>query len=141
MADGPEPRPEDETARAGTTGLLNDSLSNGRNLLRGELDLFRAVVQENAKRAFLALVLLAAAVVILLVALNVLAAALTAGLAELGLAAGWSALIVGGALIAIAVIVAVKGKSDLERVSLAPTRTERNVRDDAEMIKETTDGR
>ena len=71
-----------------------------------------------------------------LTALNVLASALVAGLVELGIDAGWSALIVGVLFAVIAGLLAKKGLNDLKLKSLAPTRTAKNVRRDGEAVKE-----
>lgn len=125
------------TRKRSATGLLGDALTHISNLVRFEVDLARAEVSENLKTAGVAIGLLVGAVVLALTALNVLAAALVAALAEAGLGAGWAALIVGGALAIIAFILMSKGKSDLKLTSLAPTRTARNVRRDADAVKET----
>ena len=127
-----------ELSRESTPELMNEVLSHASGLVKGEVDLLRAEVQENLNKAVAAIGLLVAAVVLVLVALNVLAAALVAWLAELGLGAGWSALIVGGALLVIGAILAASGKNKLKLASLAPTRTARNVRRDTEAVKEAT---
>jgi Na+-driven multidrug efflux pump len=76
--------------------------------------------------------LLAGALVIALTALNVLAAALVAGLTEWGLGAGWASLLVGVVLGAIALAMALKGRNDLKLSSIAPSRTAKNVQRDAQ---------
>lgn len=121
----------------GPAGLIGDVLTHVSNLVRKEFDLARAEMSENATRAAVAIGLLAGALVVALVALNVLAAALAAALTELGLAPGWAALIVGGALAIAAFIMVTKGISDLKLTSLAPTRTVKNVRRDTDAVKET----
>ena len=125
------PKPEKS---AGT--LLTDALNHVSSLVRNEVDLARAEISENVNRAGVALGLLVGAVVLALVALNVLAAALVSALTELGIAAGWSALIVGVLLAVIAFAMSAKGLNDLKLSSLAPSRTARNVRRDAEAVKE-----
>ena len=130
------------TARAAagesTPSLLNEALTHVTGLVRGEMDLFRAEVQENLNRAIAAVGMLVAAVVLLITALNVLAAAITAWLAETGLGPGWSALIVAGAFAIVGIVLALKGRSNLKATSLAPTRTARNVQRDAHAVKEAT---
>lgn len=118
-----------------TGGLLGDIFDQLGRLVRGEVDLLRAEVDQNVKQAFTAIGLLVAAVVILLVALNILAGALVVAIAEMGLAPGLAALIVGVALAVIAAIMAKKGQSDLKATSLAPTRTVQNVQRDGETVK------
>ena len=125
-----------------TPGLLSDVMNHATGLVRGEIDLLRAEVQENMNKAAAAVGMLVAAVVLLLTALNVLAAALTAWLTETGMDAGWAALIVGGAFAIIGIVLALKGKNDLKLASLAPTRTSKNVQRDARTVTEaTTHGR
>ena len=121
------------------TGLVGDAMDHASNMVRGEIDLLRAELQENLSRAVRAMGLIVGAVVVILVALNVLAAAATAGIAQTGLGPGWAALIVGGVLLLVGILMVLKGKKDLSAVSLAPTRTARNVREDATAVREATD--
>lgn len=133
---------ERAAARPSTTGLVGDAFEQVTGLVRGEINLARAEVQESANKAAAAVGMLVGAVVLLLVALNVLAAALVAWLTETGMDAGWAALIVGGVLALVGAIMAFKGQSDLKASSLAPSRTMTSVRKDAETVKEaTTHGR
>ena len=120
-------------------GLLSDALSHISSLVRNEVDLARAEVNENLTSAGVAIGLIVGAVVIALTALNVLTAALVAALTEAGIAAGWSALIVGVALAGIAFAMISKGTNDLKLSSLAPTRTAKNVKRDAQAVKEVYD--
>lgn len=124
-----------------TYGLLNDIFSQIVALFRGELDLARTEVQENLKKAVVAIGMIGASIVIFLVALNVLAASLVDGVAELGIGAGWAALIVGVGFLIIGIILALTGKSSLQSASLAPTRTTKNVKRDVRTTKEATHGR
>jgi MFS family permease len=119
--------------------LLSDALTNVSSMVRNEVDLARAEVSENVSRAGVAIGLIAGAAIIALVALNVLAAALVAALTEAGLDAGWSALIIGVVLAVIAFVLIGKGVNDLKLSSLAPTRTVKNVKRDAEVVKEAYD--
>nr|WP_052026140.1 phage holin family protein [Oceaniovalibus guishaninsula] len=130
--------PKEEPGFIKSTGnLLTDTLNSVSSLIRNEIDLARAEVDQNVKRAGRAIGMLVAAGVIGLVALNVLAAALVDAIAAFGLAVGWAALIVGAILGIIAYILMNKGTSDLKLSSLAPTRTAKNVRRDANAVKET----
>lgn len=118
------------------TGLVSDVLTHVASLLRKEIDLARAEMSENLNRAGIAIGLLAGAIVVALVALNVLAGALVGALTLLGLEPGWSALLVGVIFAAIAAAMVAKGIKDLKLVSLAPTRTAKNVRRDADAVRE-----
>lgn len=126
----------DGTRRSGTTAILSDVLNHVSSLIRKEVDLARAEVNENINRAGAAIGLLVAAVIFALVALNVLAAALVAAVAEMGLETGWASLIVGVAFALLAFGMMWKGLNDLKLSSLAPTRMVKNVRRDAEAVKE-----
>lgn len=129
------------TGNKSASGLLSDAIAHMSTLVRKEVDLARAEVSENVNRAGVAIGMLAGALVIALTALNVLAAALVAGLAEWGLEAGWASLIVGLVLGAIALAMAFKAKNDLKLSNIAPSRTAKNVQRDAQALKEvTTDG-
>ncbi|MCR8826699.1 phage holin family protein [Pseudosulfitobacter koreensis] len=122
-----------------TGGLLSEALSHVSSLMRSEVDLARAEIDENLKAAGLAIGMIVGAVVVALTALNVLSAALVAALTEAGIDAGWSALIVGLLLGIIAYVMANKGTSDLKLKSLAPNRTAKNVKRDAQTLKEVYD--
>ncbi len=122
-----------------TGGLLSDALTHASSLFRNEVDLARAEINENLKSAGVALGMIAGAIVVALTALNVLSAALVAALTEAGIPAGWSALIVGVAFAIIAYVMLNKGTNDLKLNSLAPTRTAKNVKRDAQAVKEVYD--
>lgn len=121
--------------------LISDIMTRITHLLRGEIDLARAEMEENIKRAAVAVGLLAGAAVVGFTALHVLAAALVAAIAEMGLAGGWAALIVGVIFLIIAVIFAQIARRDFKTVSFAPRRSIRSVRRDATTVKETTNDR
>ena len=121
------------------SGLLSDALTHVSSLVRSEVDLARAEVNENLKSAGIAIGMIVGAVVIALTALNVLSAALVTALTEVGIPAGWSALIVGVIYAIIAYLMLNKGTNDLKLSSLAPTRTAKNVKRDAQAVKEVYD--
>ncbi|OSP52955.1 phage holin family protein [Pseudoruegeria sp. SK021] len=119
-----------------TGNLLSDALTQVSNLVRTEVDLARAEVNENLNHAALALGMIVGAVIVLITALNVLTAAVVAALTEAGIPAGWSALIVGGVFAIIGYMMLKKGMDTLKLSSLAPTRTAKNVKRDANAVKE-----
>lgn len=128
---------QNEKASASAGTLITDALANISSLVRNEFDLARAEISENINRAAVAVGLIAGAIVVALVSLNILGAALVAGLTNMGIDAGWSALIVGVVFAAIAFLMVAKGITDLKLSSLAPTRAAENVKRDAQAIKET----
>lgn len=119
-----------------TANLLSDVLSNVSGLIRNEVDLARAEINENLHRALVALGLIAGAVVFALIALNVLTGALVVALTKAGINPGWAALIVGVVFGGIAFAMMFKGINDLKLSSLAPTRTAKNVQRDAAAVKD-----
>lgn len=125
-------RPQD--ASLGT--LLSEALQHLSNLLRGEFALARAEIEEKAHSAAFGLGLIFAGMVVAQTALNVMAAALVASIAEKGIPAGWSALGVGVVLALIAFLIVMNGMAALKPVNLAPRRTMANVRRDVETLKE-----
>lgn len=122
-----------------TGSLLSDALGHVSALVRSEVDLARAEVDENLKSAGAAIGTIVGAVVVAITALNILSAAVVAGLTEAGIAAGWSALIVGVIFAIIAYVMLNKGTNDLKLSSLAPTRTAENLKRDAQAVKEVYD--
>jgi TRAP-type C4-dicarboxylate transport system permease small subunit len=117
--------------------VMSNVLLHLHQLVRKEMQLFKAEVAHNLKRLGLAVGLLAGAGIILLVGLNVLAGAGVAALVELGLAPGWAALAVTGIAVLIALILYARGMNIIKNTSLAPTETTEMLKRDAERLKET----
>lgn len=125
-----------DTEAKAAPSAVRDILTHLSNLMRMEVDLARSEVRENLNRAAFAIALIVAAVVIALTALDVLAAAMVAGLVEMGLTPGWSAVGVGGVLGLIAAALIAKGLGDLKRSSITPTRTAESIRRNAHVLRE-----
>ena len=119
-----------------TPGLMADLLDQVTQLVRKEVQLFRAEMNDKATQAVVAAGSILAAVVVAITALNVLAAALVAALAKAGIPGAWSAVIVGVGLALIAFLMAKKGIDNLKAGSLAPERTTRAAVRDVSMVKE-----
>ena len=85
-----------------TPGLMADLLDQVTQLVRKEVQLFRAEMSDKATQAMVAAGSILAAAVVAITALNVLAAALVAGLAKAGIPGAWSAVIVGVGLAIVA---------------------------------------
>lgn len=116
--------------------LLVDVLRQFTSLIQGELKLARAEMSGIINRAGIGLLFLAIALLTALVALNVLASAAVAYIAANGVSVGLAALIVGGALLLIAIVCALAGKSRLSAEALTPETTAANLRKDFSAIKE-----
>ncbi|MEY4984033.1 MAG: hypothetical protein RIR62_2299 [Pseudomonadota bacterium] len=121
-----------------TAELIQQAFGHINNLVRGEIALARAETEESIRHAAVGVGMLAGALVMVLVALNVLAAAIVAGLAEAGMPPGWAALAVGVLFLVAAAIMARSGKAALDPARLAPSRTARNLKRDVEAVKEAT---
>lgn len=128
-----------EKQNLSTGSLVSDAMSHVNALVRNEVDLARAEIDQNIRRAGTSVGLLVAAVVIALTTLNVLTAAIVAGLSEAGLEPGWAALLVAVVLAIVCYTLAQKGMNDLKLSSIAPTRTAENVKRDAQAIKGAVD--
>ncbi|MGR3323632.1 MAG: phage holin family protein [Pseudooceanicola sp.] len=124
-----------------TAGLISDVFSHVSSLLRGEIDLARAEIDRSLKVAAMGAAFLVGAVILAICALNVLTGAIVAGLtvllAETAYPAIYSALIVGAVYALIAFILVRAGLNRLSAARLAPTRTAKNIRKDAELLKGT----
>jgi hypothetical protein len=116
--------------------LMGDLVNHVTELVRKEVALFRAEMNDKATQVVIALGSIVAGVVFILTALNVLAAALVAALTNAGIPAAWSAVIVGVLLTIGGVILANRGIANLKAQNLAPERTARAAARDAHMVKE-----
>ena len=123
--------PHDRSAPA----LIGDLISHVTELFRKEMMLLRAELNEKGNQVMTAVGMIAGALVLAITALNVLAAALVAALAEF-IDAGWAALIVGVVLALIAWAMVSSGRNKLKTANLAPRRTADSLSKDATMAKE-----
>ena len=119
-----------------TGSLLTDVLASIGNLLRQEVDLARAEVDQNLKRAAGALGLLVVAIILAFIGLSVLSTAIISALVLAGIGQLWATIIVGLVVLLVAVILTIVGVKRLKLSSIAPTRAARSVRADARMMKE-----
>jgi hypothetical protein len=119
-----------------TPALMADLLTHVSDLVKKEIALLRAEMGSKSQQVVVAIGTLVAALALSLTALNVLAAALVTAIANAGMPALWSAVIVGGILALIALGLASKGINNLKASNLAPEKTARATMRDATMIKE-----
>lgn len=116
--------------------LIASILAEARALLKTELQLARRELSDNAARAGGGLALFGVAALIAFVGLSALAFAAVVGVAAMGIALHWAALIVAIGFLLIALIFALIGKSRLTATSLAPKRTMKQVKSDIDAVKE-----
>ena len=129
-----EPPPTD---RRDITALFSDLVEQATRIARKEVQLLRAEVGEKTHQAFTAVGLIVAGMVLALVAANALVAALIVAIAELGLAEGWAALIVGLVVAAIGYGLVKGGIAGLKASKLTPGRTARSLQQDATVARDT----
>jgi hypothetical protein len=116
--------------------LVGDLVGHISELVRKEVQLLRAELNEKSTQVMTALGSIAAGLVVALTALNVLAAAIVVALERAGIPGSWSALIVGGVLAVVAFFLVRGGMAALKASNLAPDRTARALSRDAAMAKE-----
>lgn len=102
--------------------------------------LFRTEMTSNVRTLFIGLALMVGAGVFGVVALFVLVDALVKWLATVVHSEALSALIVGGVLLVVAIVFALIGRNAMSLSTLAPTRTTRQMRQDARALSERVSG-
>ena len=129
----------DETHRGGAdrplTGLLTELAQETTTLVRKEVELAKAEVSEKVSQATTGAVSLAAGGMVAFAGLIFLLLALTYYLATM-MEPWLAALIVGGAVTLIGIVLVVMGKSKLSARNLQPTRTIATLQDDKQWAKE-----
>jgi len=118
--------------------LFTDVIGQITRLLRKEAQLARAEISENVSKAASGIGFIAAGAILLIPALTVLLQAAVLALTDHGVAAHWSALIVGGVFLVIGLLLAVWGASRLKVDQMIPNRTIHQLQQDASVAKEQT---
>lgn len=122
-----------------TPSLIGDALREATDLVKREIDLFRAETAGNLGPLIAGVGLLAAAALFAVIALIMPILALVKWLAVVLGSEALARLIVGGAFILVAIVLAFWGRSKMSISGLEPRRTERQVRQDLEMTREHVD--
>ena len=120
--------------------LLADALRESTDLARKEFTLFRTEMSDNVRTIAMGLVMVIAAAVVSILALIWLTQALVDWLATKVDSHALAALIVGGALAVIAIILGLYGRSAMSKTSIAPTRTARSLHQDKDVLTERASG-
>lgn len=116
--------------------LIGDALRETGDLARKEIELFRTEMTSNVRSLFIGLAMMVVAAVFAVVALLVLIDSLVKYVATLVHSEWLAALIVGGALLVIGIGLGLAGMKAMSLSNLAPTRTTRQVRQDARALAE-----
>lgn len=116
--------------------IFSDLIAQFTRLLQKEGQLARAEVSENIGKAATGLGFVIGGAVLLIPALVVLLDAAVAAITERGhLAPYWSALIVGGGVLIIGLLLLAFGASRLRPANMIPTRTMQQLQRDASVAK------
>lgn len=114
--------------------LVADATEQMQKLVKAEIALAKAEIAHDAKKAGIGAGLFGGAGFFAYIALLFLSVAAGFGLHALGLGYGWSFLIVGGAYLALAAILGLAGKANLDKMTKA-ARTKRTIQDDITWAK------
>ncbi|HTI88895.1 MAG TPA: phage holin family protein [Alphaproteobacteria bacterium] len=123
------------TADRSIPGLLSTLVNQFTHLVRTEGELARAEVSEGLSRMGTALALVVAGAVLVIPALVVLLSAAVSALVENGMSSSIAALIVGGIVLLIGIVLVVVGMKSLKPKRLIPNRTLGQLSRDAEVAK------
>ena len=116
--------------------LIVDLQRESSTLVRDEIALVRAEVNEKVSQALNGGISLLMGALVAFSALIIVLIAIAELLVTFGIV-GWLAyLIVGGVVLVIGLVMLMKGKSNLQLTNLKPTRTAEELRRDREMVRE-----
>ena len=116
--------------------LIVDLQKESSTLVRDEVALVRAEINEKVSQALNGVISLLMGALVAFSALIIVLIAIAELLITLDIV-GWLAyLIVGGVVLVIGVIMLMKGKSNLQPANLAPRRTAEELRRDRDMVRE-----
>ncbi len=116
--------------------LLGDALRESTDLARKEFSLFRTEMSENVKGLVMGLIMFVAAAVFAIACIILLTEALVEWLGQVLNSEALAALIVAVVMGAIAIGLALYGRSKMAASSLTPNRTVRSVQRDTEILSE-----
>jgi hypothetical protein len=121
-------------------GLVGEALRESTDLAQKEFALFRTEMTQNVRTIFIGLALVVAAAIFAIAAIMLFTEALVDWLATIVNSEALAALIVGGVLAVIAIGLGLYGRHAMTSSSLAPQRTVRSLKRDAEVLSERVTG-
>ena len=119
--------------------LAGDAVRELRDLVGSEITLFRTELAQGVHRISFGLSLLLVAAVFAIAGLFTLLLALVKGIAVLVQSDALAALIVGGVFLLLAIGLGLFGRSKTSLSTLEPTRTGRQVKQDAQVLTQRMD--
>jgi hypothetical protein len=123
----------------GIPALVGDVIREFRDLVGSEITLFRTEMAQGVHRLSLGLSIMLMAAVFAIAGLFTLLLALVKGVAALVQSDALAALIVGGIFLLLALGLGLFGRSKASLSTLEPTRTERQIKQDAQILTESRD--
>jgi type VI protein secretion system component VasK len=134
------PNPSSSPPPSSIQALIADALREASELASKEIALFRTEMTSNVRSLFVGLAMMVLAAVFAVTAMLVLIGALVKFVATLVGSEWLAALLVGGGMLLIAVVLGVIGARAMSLSNLAPTRTTRQVQQDARALTERVSG-
>lgn len=113
-----------------------DLVLSFRRLVQGEIDLALAEIRQNARMMVIGAIMVAVALLLVIVALNLLAETLVLAVVLAGVPIFWAPVVVAVILLVLAAILALWGFSRFRPSRLVPVRAAARLRRDAETLKE-----
>ena len=129
-----------ENPPGGIQTLIGDALREGSNLAQKEIALFRTEMASNVRTLGLSVGMMVAAAAFLVAAIILLTQSLVKWLATIVQSEALAALIVAVLALVVAGGLALWGRSTLSASTLVPSRTGRQVRQDARVLSERISG-
>lgn len=117
-------------------GLVGEALRESTDLAQKEFTLFKTEVSQNIRTLFMGLAMVVVAAIFAIAAVMLLTESLVEWLATVVNSEALAALIVGGVLAVIAIGLGLWGRSAMTSSTLAPQRTMRSLKRDAEVLSE-----
>jgi hypothetical protein len=121
-------------------GLVGEALRESTDLAQKEFALFRSEMTQNVRTIFIGLAMVVVAAIFAIAAIMLFTEALVDWLATVVNSEALAALIVGGIMAVIAIGLGLYGRNAMAASSLAPQRTVRSLKRDAEVLSERVTG-
>ncbi|WP_230533447.1 phage holin family protein [Microvirga roseola] len=117
-------------------GLVGEALRESTDLAQKEFTLFRTEITQNVQTLFMGLAMVVVAAIFAIAAIILLTESLVEWLAAVVESEALAALIVGGVMALIAIGLGLYGRHAMSKSTLAPQRTVRSLKRDAEVLSE-----
>lgn len=121
-------------------GLVVEAIRESGDLAQKEFALFRTEISSNMRTLFMGLAMIVAAAIFAIAAIMLFTESLVKWLATVVNSEALAALIVGGAMAAIAIGLGLYGRHAMSLSSLTPQRTVRSIKRNAEVLSERVAG-